>query len=135
MSSTDRNRLALLLQRDESAILNDWIASQTNVSTMRPDLIKEAELRQQSRQVLDMLSQGIRDSGESDFEHPAFDDLRGYLNDISQMRAVKGYTTTENATYVLALRNVVIPLLSEELGGDADALISEMNSSMSRKDL
>ena len=34
------------------------------------------------------------------------------------MRAVKGYTPLENATYILSLRNVVSPLLAEELEGE-----------------
>ena len=43
------------------------------------------------------------------------------------MRAVKGYTPTENATYILSLRNVVLPLLADELEGNAEALVREMN--------
>src|SRR5438270_10596469 len=43
------------------------------------------------------------------------------------MRAVKGYTPMENATYILSLRNVVSPLLTEELEGSAEALAREMN--------
>jgi len=69
----------------------------------------------------------VQDSGGADFEHPAFDDLRHYLNEISHMRAVKGYTPLENATYILSLRNVISPLLAEELEGDAASLIAEMN--------
>lgn len=120
-------RIAGILATRRDEILNLWIKERLEADEFRDELISKKELRQQSRQVLDMLAQGIRDSGESDFEHPAFDDLRAYLNDISHMRAVKGYTTTENATYVLALRNVVIPLLAEELAGETAALIEEMN--------
>ena len=72
-----------------------------------------------------MLAQGVADSSGGDFEHEAFNDLRVYLNEISHMRAVKGYTPTENATYILSLRNIVLPLLAEELEGDAASLVSE----------
>ncbi|HWW76279.1 MAG TPA: STAS domain-containing protein, partial [Pyrinomonadaceae bacterium] len=104
-----------------------WIKERLEADEFRDELISKKDLRQQSRQVLDMLVQAVQDSGGGDFEHPAFDDLRHYLNEISHMRAVKGYTPMENATYILSLRNVVGPLLAEEFEGDAASLIPEMN--------
>lgn len=119
--------MAAILSTRRDEILNLWIKERLEADEFRDELISKKELRQQSRQVLDMLAQGISDSAGSGFDHPAFDDLRAYLNEISHMRAVKGYTPSENATYILALRNVVIPLLADELVGDSKALISEMN--------
>ncbi|MGH9902393.1 MAG: STAS domain-containing protein, partial [Pyrinomonadaceae bacterium] len=91
------------------------------------ELISKQELRQQSQQIVEMLAQSIRESGESDFETPSFDEMRSFLNEISRMRAVKGYTPQENATYILSLRNVVIPLLAEEFDGNPEGLVREMN--------
>jgi rsbT co-antagonist protein RsbR len=123
----EERRIAAILSTRRDEILNLWIKERLEADEFRDELISKKELRQQSRQVLDMLAQGIPDSAGSGFDHPAFDDLRAYLNEISHMRAVKGYTPSENATYILALRNVVIPLLADELVGDSKALISEMN--------
>jgi rsbT co-antagonist protein RsbR len=120
-----RIKSLLAARRDE--ILNLWIKERLEADEFRDELISKKDLRQQSRQVLDMLVQAMEDSGGADFDQPAFDELRAYLNEISHMRAVKGYTTTENATYILSLRNVVGPLLAEELEGDLDALVHEMN--------
>jgi rsbT co-antagonist protein RsbR len=120
-------RIATLLATRRDEILNLWIKERLEADEFRDELISKKDLRQQSRQVLDMLVQGVQDSGGADFEHPAFDDLRHYLNEISHLRAVKGYTPLENATYILSLRNVVGPLLAEELEGDAAALVTEMN--------
>jgi rsbT co-antagonist protein RsbR len=120
-------RIATLLATRRDEILNLWIKERLEADEFRDELISKKDLRQQSRQVLDMLVQGVQDSAGSDFDHPAFDDLRHYLNEISHMRAVKGYTPLENATYILSLRNVVSPLLAEELEGDAASLIQEMN--------
>jgi rsbT co-antagonist protein RsbR len=124
---TDQRRIAALLADRRDEILNLWIKERLEADEFRDELISKKDLRQQSQQVLDMLVQGVRDSDGGDFEHPAFDDLRSYLNEISHMRAVKGYTPLENATYVLSLRNVVSPLLAEELEGNGEALIREMN--------
>ncbi|MFL6334898.1 MAG: STAS domain-containing protein [Pyrinomonadaceae bacterium] len=120
-------RIATLLATRRDEILNLWIKERLEADEFRDELISKKDLRQQSQQVLDMLVQGVQDSGGADSEHPAFDDLRHYLNEISHMRAVKGYTPLENATYILSLRNVVSPLLAEELEGDAASLIAEMN--------
>ena len=105
----EQRRIADLLSTRRDEILNLWIKERLEADEFRDELISKKDLRQQSRQVLDMLVQGVQRLGGSDFDHPAFDDLRAYLNEISHMRAVKGYTPTENATYILALRNVVMP--------------------------
>jgi rsbT co-antagonist protein RsbR len=120
-------RIATLLATRRDEILNLWIRERLENDEFRDELISKKDLRQQSRQVLDMLLQAVQDSSGGDFEHPAFADLRHYLNEISHLRAVKGYTPLENATYILSLRNVVGPLLAEEFEGDAAALIPEMN--------
>ncbi|HEX8720633.1 MAG TPA: STAS domain-containing protein [Pyrinomonadaceae bacterium] len=123
----EQRRIATLLATRRDEILNLWIRERLEADEFRDELISKKDLRQQSRQVLDMLVQAVQDSAGSDFDHPAFDDLRHYLNEISHMRAVKGYTPLENATYILSLRNVVTPLLAEELEGNAEAIIPEMN--------
>lgn len=120
-------RIANILAARRDEILNLWIKERLENDEFRDELISKKDLRQQSQQVLDMLVQGVQDSAGADFDHRAFDDLRHYLNEISHLRAVKGYTPLENATYILSLRNVVSPLLAEELEGDAAALIQEMN--------
>jgi rsbT co-antagonist protein RsbR len=126
-SQPERRRVVDLLSTRRDEILNLWISERMEAQEFRDELISKKDLRQQSRQVLDMLAQAIPEAAEADFDDPVFADLRAYLNEISHMRAVKGYTPTENATYILSLRNVVIPLLAEELGGDAESLIREMN--------
>jgi rsbT co-antagonist protein RsbR len=123
----DERRITALLAARRDEILNLWIKERLEADEFRDELISKKDLRQQSRQVLDMLVQAVQDSGGADFDHQAFDDLRLYLNEISHMRAVKGYTPMENATYILSLRNVVGPLVAEELEGDLDALVREMN--------
>lgn len=126
-AQADERRIKSLLAARRDEILNLWIKERLEADEFRDELISKKDLRQQSRQVLDMLVQSMEDSGGADFEHPAFDELRAYLNEISHMRAVKGYTPMENATYVLSLRNVVGPLLAEEFEGDLDPLVREMN--------
>jgi len=124
---SEERGVAQLLSTRRDEILNLWLTERMKSDEFRDELISKKELRHQSRQVLEMLAEAVRDSAGADFEHQAFDDLRVYLNEISHLRAVKGFTPLENATYILALRNVVLPLLAEEYEGRADALIGETN--------
>ncbi len=111
-------------RRDE--LLSLWIKERLDSGEFRDELISRRELQQQSRQTIEMLARTIRESDGRDFTDTAFDELRSFLNEISRVRAVKGYTPVENATYILSLRDAVIPLLAEELEGQSDALVREM---------
>src|ERR1051325_4325298 len=108
----------LLVQRHDE-IINLWIKDRLESGEFRDELIPKAELRRQSQQIIDLLARSIKDSEGADFESPAFDELRVFLNEISRARAVKGYTPLENATYILSLRNTILPLLAAELEGQA----------------
>jgi rsbT co-antagonist protein RsbR len=119
-------RAAEMLSTRRDEILNLWIKDRLESDDFRDELISKKELRQQSRQLIELLSQGIEESGGEGFEHPAFDELRRFLNEISHQRAVKGYTPMENATYVSALRNTVRPMLVEDFEGDPATLAAEL---------
>lgn len=116
-----------LLVKRHDEIINRWIRDRLESGEFRDELIPKKELRRQSEQIVDMLARSVRDSGGDDFDSPAFDEMRAFLSEISHARAVKGYTPLENATYILSLRNTILPLLTEELEGNMDALLGEMN--------
>ena len=122
----DPSHVVNLLVKRHDEIINLWIKDRLDSGEFRDELIPKKELRRQSQQIVDMLARSIKDSDGDEFESPAFDEMRVFLNEISRARAVKGYTPLENATYILSLRNTLLPLLAEELEGDADALIHEM---------
>jgi rsbT co-antagonist protein RsbR len=116
-----------LLVKRHDEIINRWIRDRLESGEFRDELIPKKDLRHQSEQIVDMLARSIRDSGGDDFDSPAFDEMRAFLSEISHGRAVKGYTPLENATYILSLRNTILPLLTEELEGNMEALLREMN--------
>jgi rsbT co-antagonist protein RsbR len=126
-SQHDTSLIVDLLSKRHDEIINLWIKDRLDSGEFRDELIPKKELRQQSQQIIDLLGRSIKDSDGADFESAAFDELRVFLNEISRNRAVKGYTPLENATYILSLRNTILPILAEELEGNSDALISEMN--------
>ncbi|HEX8491252.1 MAG TPA: STAS domain-containing protein [Pyrinomonadaceae bacterium] len=116
----------LLINRHDE-IINLWIKDRLESGEFRDELIPKKELRQQSQQIIDLLARSIKDSDGGDFDAAAYDELRVFLNEISRNRAIKGYTPLENATYILSLRNTILPLLAEELEGKSELMLSEMN--------
>jgi rsbT co-antagonist protein RsbR len=122
----DTSHVVKLLVKRHDEIINLWIKDRLDSGEFRDELIPKKELRRQSQQIVDMLARSIKDSEGGDFDTAAFDEMRAFLNEISRARAVKGYTPLENATYILSLRNTLLPLLAEELEGSADALVREM---------
>jgi rsbT co-antagonist protein RsbR len=117
-------RIAEVFSTRRDEVLNLWIKDRLESDEFRDELISKKELRQQSRQLIELLAQGIQDSHGESLDDPAFDELRRFLNEISHQRAVKGYTPMENATYVSALRNTVRPMLVEEYEGGEPVLLA-----------
>jgi rsbT co-antagonist protein RsbR len=122
----DAQRVVGLLTDKNDELLDRWIKDRLESNDFRDELISKRELRHQSRQILEMVARSIKDSGGAEFEDAAYNELRSFLSDISHMRAIKGYTPLETATYILSLRNAVLPLLAGELASDPDALVREM---------
>ncbi len=120
-------RIVHLLTKRHDEILNLWIKDRLESGDFRDELVSKKVLRSQSEQIVDMLASAIKESSGGDFSSPAFSELRALLNEISHTRAVKGYKPTENATYILSLRNTLLPLLAEEMSGDSAGLVREMN--------
>ena len=114
-------RLAELLAARRDEILNLWIKDRLESDEFRDELISKKELRQQSRTLLELFTEAVRDSDGEPFEHPSYDELRRFLNDISHQRAVKGYTPVENATYIISMRNTARPMLVEEYQSESSA--------------
>lgn len=115
-----------LLTNRHDELISLWIKERLESGDFRDELIPKKELRAQSEEIIDMLARAIEESDGGDFDSPAFGELRAFLNTISHARAVKGYTPLENATYILSLRNTILPLLAEELGGDTPSVVREM---------
>lgn len=123
---SEPRRVVELLTRRREELVELWIKDRLASNVFREETVSEAELRRQSQQIVEIIARSIKASGGAGFENHAFDELRTLLSQIAHMRAVRGHKPLENATYILSLRNVVLPLLAEELIGDPLALVREM---------
>ena len=118
--------LRKILAQSQKELLSDWVQAQLAATTLRGDLMKENELREQSREFLSLL-QGATDSGsltQTDGSHWA--QAREFLARVSRSRAQQGFSPSETATFVFSLKQPLFSRLRGEFGQDAQGLADEV---------
>jgi len=119
--------LSDLLAKYESEILSGWITTQLASTTLRRDLMRDEDLRDQSRRFLQLVAQTLRRSdAAADPNGSAWDPVRDMLEEMSRTRALAGFSPTDTATFVFSLKQPVFEKLGSELGRDAGALAAEI---------
>jgi rsbT co-antagonist protein RsbR len=116
--------LTAVLAKHESAVLAQWIKEMAG-STRRADLLNDSDLRTQCSKVLKLLREGA-ESGTFDLETAPWQPLKEQLAEVSRSRAQKGFSPTETATFVLSVKKPLFEMLRDLVGGDANALASEL---------
>ncbi len=124
--SPDNSVLPMILQKQQADILQAWLGRQLDASTLRPDLISEAEVREQSKVLLEQVAIGVRAGGVDNLDHPAWQPARDYLVRVSQSRGSQGFTPSETATFVLSLKQPLFDAVRVAVGADAGRLADEL---------
>ena len=96
-----RHKLAETMSTHQDVILKDWVEFQISATTLRRDLMKEGELRDQSREFLNLLTQALQ-SG-SDTGEAAWKPVKDFLGQIARSRVIQGFTPAETAMFVFSL--------------------------------
>jgi rsbT co-antagonist protein RsbR len=86
----------------------------------------ESEMRQQSKEFLNLLRRAAQNGNLADISTPEWSELCDLLADISRTRALQGFSPVEMATFVFSFKQVLFEHLRQELGGDVEALASEI---------
>src|ERR1700735_5773963 len=71
------------------------------------------------------MNEGIQ-AGGSNFNSPAWDEVREMLSEISGTRAQQGFTPSETATFIFSVKRPLFTRIQQELKGQADALAAEI---------
>jgi rsbT co-antagonist protein RsbR len=102
--TADTSRLFEILQKHETELLAEWTKEQLAATTLRPDLIGERDLREESRQVLAALRAAGAKGNLTDLAAPEWNPVRELLDSISRSRARQGFSPSETVTFVLSLK-------------------------------
>ncbi len=125
MTPSDKTTLATILERHQADILESWSGLQRSTTASRPDLIPDAELREQSRELLTHLTDGSRKGGSDDIRQPSWQPVRQLLASISASRNAQGFTPTETATFVMSLKQPLFERLRQAVK-DPERLAEEL---------
>ena len=112
------------IREQKDSILKDWVAYQLSAVTLRRDLIKEQELREASRQFLDLLVTVLEDSADS--SAPSWKSAQDFLGELSRTRAQQGFSPSETATFVLSLKQPLFHMLQRQTQHDGKALAQDL---------
>ena len=113
-----------ILAGDEARLLDEWMRAQMAASTLRRDLISEAELLQQSPELLSLLREAVQGGSLREDTGPAWQAVRDLLATVSRSRALRGFTPVETATFVFSLKEPLFARLREHVS-DVGALAEE----------
>jgi rsbT co-antagonist protein RsbR len=114
-----------LLSRNQDRILKAWIAAQSEVGVLRADLMREAELRRQSRAFLAQLTEATRHGMTFDIDSEAWQGVRDMLIEVTNYRVDHGFTPSETATFILALKQPIFEVLRDAYKDDPRVLVEE----------
>jgi rsbT co-antagonist protein RsbR len=106
--------VAQIISKNEQQILEQWVSLQLSAPTLRADLIKERELREQSREFLQQFSTAINAASENT-DAVAWNPVKEVLAGVSRNRATQGFTPSETAMFVFSLKQPIFELLRKEI--------------------
>jgi rsbT co-antagonist protein RsbR len=125
-SATIATRLPEIVAKYEKDLLPEWVQHQMQAVTLRRDLMKEDELREQSRRFLNLLRETLQNGGAAgDIDSPGWASMREMLAGVSKARARQGFTPSETAVFVFSLKQPLFARLRQELAREPEALANE----------
>jgi rsbT co-antagonist protein RsbR len=100
--------------------LKGWIEYQLSALTFRRDLLKESELREESRRFLELFAEAFSATAEGSSPH--WKPVKDHLAEISKNRAMQGFSPSETATFVFSLKQPLFDLAHQLIGQDTKQL-------------
>jgi rsbT co-antagonist protein RsbR len=123
MNRLPSTELSNLLRKNETTLLDNWLAEQKRSGTIR-NLISDGELRAQSREFIQLLQQAAAGGDAGDPESAAFRDLRRFLEEVTTERTQLGLSPSDTATFVFSFKHALFSQIRESIP-DANAQFDE----------
>ncbi len=104
-----RNTLAETVAAQQEAVLKDWVGFQLSANTLRRDLMNESDLREQSREFLNLFTAALQ-SGV-DVGGSAWVPVKDFLGSTARSRVQQGFSPSETATFIFSLKQPLFNLI------------------------
>jgi rsbT co-antagonist protein RsbR len=119
-----KTQVASEIRNRQDQILGDWVNYQLSAVTLRRDLLKEHELREASRQFLDLFVTALEDN--ADVSTPSWKPVKEFLGELSRVRANQGFSPSETAMFVFSLKQPVFDVVQRQNQHDVKALADNL---------
>lgn len=120
-----KSRIPEIIEKYEEELLADWVKEQLADPILRPDLVSERELREQSAEFLSLFRVAVRSGNLTDVEATEWAEVREMLAGLSRSRAGQGFSPTETAMFIFSIKQPLFARLRLEVK-DAEALAEDM---------
>lgn len=121
-----KTRIPEIIQHHQDALLNEWLRLQSQLLSARRDRISEQQLKANSEDFLNALSDALSRNGGTDIAVPEWSRVRDLLTELSRQRAAQGFSSSETATFVFSFKQPLFARLRAEYPDDASALQDEL---------
>lgn len=101
-----------IFNKNRKELLEDWEKEQK--STLRPNLIKASELRDQSQEFMDLFGKALEKGRFENIQSKEWSEVRDFLSSLSHSRGIQGFTPSETATFVFSLKKSLLSKLRGE---------------------
>ena len=116
---------------NEQEVLAEWVQLQLAATTLRTDLMKEGELREQSREFISLFRTALTAGNTFSLTSSDWNGVRDFLAGVSRSRALQGFSPSETATFVLSLKQPLFARLRKQLENNAADLADSLWSATS----
>lgn len=103
MSVRGNNQILEVVKNHQAEILADWLKIQLS-SGVRPDLIKESQLRKECQEFLELFKEALEQGDLTDIHASNWSEVREILAKLSRNRSHKGFTPSETANFIFSLK-------------------------------
>ncbi|MBK0402355.1 STAS domain-containing protein [Adhaeribacter sp. BT258] len=117
---------AQAVKKNKIQILENWMKFQLTDEGLRDDLMNNEELHAQSVLLLDALIRAMETGETLHASSREFDPIRDVLGEISVMRARRGYSPRETASFVLSLKQSLFDAIEKEYKKEPESLYKEI---------
>jgi rsbT co-antagonist protein RsbR len=124
MQTSKTLRLAEAAAKNEASILSAWLKYQSSQLSGKPELIKEAALKQTCSEFLALFVEAAQIE-PVDTQAPTWRKVREMLTNLSSARALQGFTPSETAMFVFSLKHPLFEALRSSVK-DASDLADEL---------
>ncbi|MFQ4135963.1 STAS domain-containing protein [Nodosilinea sp. PGN35] len=114
MEMTRSSKIPEILKTHEAELLSEWNQELIAANT-RKGLIREAELREECREFLKLLSTAAQSDNLSNVQALEWREVREMLTSISRSRSQKGFTPSETATFIFSFKRPLFDRLRQQL--------------------